>query len=206
MRAAWVAAGFWLGWGDCAAAADLQVSVRSAAGEPAPNTIVYATPAIPVALAAGKATIDQVDRQFVPRVNVIQVGTAVEFPNSDNIRHSVYSFSPAKVFTLKLYAGKPASPVLFDKPGIVVLGCNIHDNMLAWVLVVNTPFFARTDSNGVATLKNLTAGDYTLRAWREPMAAEQPGEALHIEANSPAARTLLVYLEPVTGSDQGMQH
>jgi plastocyanin len=206
MRRALLAAGFWVALGAIAAAGDLQVKVQSAAGIPAPNVIVYATPKIPVAEAAAKTTIDQIDRQFVPRVSVVQAGTAVAFPNSDNIRHSVYSFSPPKVFTLKLYAGKPASPVVFDKPGIVVLGCNIHDNMLAWVLVVETPYFARTNANGVATLKNIAAGDYTLRAWREPMAAEQAGEAMHVDANAPSAVTLLLDLEPETMSHGDMQH
>jgi plastocyanin len=143
MRSALLAAGLCLGLGAIAAANDLQVKVQNVAGAPASNAIVYATPKNPVAQATGNATIDQIDRQFVPRVTVLQTGTAVAFPNSDNIRHSVYSFSPPKIFTLKLYAGKPASPVVFDKPGIVVLGCNIHDNMLAWVLVVDTPYFAR---------------------------------------------------------------
>jgi hypothetical protein len=129
-----------------------------------------------------KGTIDQVNREFVPPDTVVQAGTPVEFPNSDNIRHSVYSFSPAKVFTLKLYAGKPSNPVVFDKPGIVVLGCNIHDSMVAWVLVVDTPYFARTDSSGVATLTGLAPGEYQLRAWHWPMAEELPGEALHIDA------------------------
>jgi plastocyanin len=206
MRRARLAAGLWFGLVAIAAAGELQVKVQNAAGTAMPNVIVYATPKNPVAEATGKATIDQIDRQFVPRVSVVQAGTAVAFPNSDNIRHSVYSFSPPKVFTLKLYAGKPASPVMFDKPGIVVLGCNIHDNMLAWVLVVETPYFARTDANGVATLKNIATGDYTLRAWREPMPAEQTGQALHVDANAPSAVTLLVDLEPETMSPGAMQH
>src|SRR5579863_9818454 len=133
MRLLMLAAGWSLGVVAIAAAGDLQVTVQSAAGAPAPNAIVYATPRNPLTAINGRATIDQIDRQFVPRVSVIQTGTAVAFPNSDNIRHSVYSFSPSKVFTLKLYAGKAANPVVFDKPGIIVLGCNIHDNMLAWV-------------------------------------------------------------------------
>lgn len=201
-----LAAGLSLGVVAIAAAADLQVMVQNAAGRPAPNVIVYATPRNPAPAANEKATIDQVDRQFVPRVSVIRTGTAVAFPNSDNIRHSVYSFSPPKVFTLKLYAGKPANPVVFDKPGIVVLGCNIHDDMLAWVLVVDTPFFARTDAGGVATLKNLNAGDYTLRAWREPMPAEVPGEPIHVDANAAATHTLIVDLEPEAANHDDMQH
>ena len=85
------------------------------------------------------AKIDQVNKEFVPLVSVVQTNTEITFPNSDNIRHSVYSFSPAKVFSLKLYAGKSAAPVIFDKAGLVVLGCNIHDLMVSWLLVVDTP-------------------------------------------------------------------
>jgi plastocyanin len=206
MRPAVLVAALWFGLSAVAGAADLQLKVQNTAGAPAPNVIVYATPKIAAAAATGKATIDQIDRQFVPRVSVVQAGTSVAFPNSDNIRHSVYSFSPPKVFTLKLYAGKPANPVIFDKPGIIVLGCNIHDNMLAWVLVVDSPYFARTDANGVAILKNIAPGDYVLRAWRQPMPAEQSGEPLHIDASAPSALTLLFDLEPETISNEDMRH
>src|SRR5579863_7801448 len=98
------------------AAADLSVSVLSAAGTPVADAIVYAVPNVPGRAAQGaKYVIDQVNRTFLPRVNVVQSGTAVSFPNSDNIRHSVYSFSPAKKFALKLYAGKLTDPVIFDR-------------------------------------------------------------------------------------------
>jgi plastocyanin len=171
----------------CAAAgaADLKVLVENATGMPFPNAVVYATPLTPVSHGQlPKATIDQVNRAFVPIDSVVQAGTAIEFPNSDNIRHSVYSFSAAKVFTLKLYAGKPSSPVVFDKAGVVVLGCNIHDSMVAWLLVVDTPYFARADRSGVATLASLPPGDYRLRAWHSPMAEELPGEPLHVDSSA----------------------
>ena len=123
-----------------------------------------------------QAIIDQVNKKFVPRVSVIRTGAEVTFPNSDRIRHQVYSFSPAKTFTLKLYAGPSKTPVEFDKPGLVVLGCNIHDNMAAFVGVVDTPYFAKTTNSGVAVL-NLPAGRYRLRAWHPnattPIAAQQ---------------------------------
>ena len=88
------------------------------------------------------------NKHFVPRVSVVRTGTAITFPNSDHIRHQVYSFSPAKAFTLKLYAGSPKTPVMFDHPGLVVLGCNIHDNMVAFMGVVDSPYFAKTDGLG----------------------------------------------------------
>ena len=100
------------------------------------------------------AIIDQVNKRFVPRVSVVRTGTAVTFPNSDNIRHQVYSFSDAKKFTLKLYAGSPHTAVVFDQPGLVILGCNIHDSMVAYVGVVDSPYFAKLTDSGTTTLES----------------------------------------------------
>ena len=174
-----------------AGAADLQVRVENASGGSLADAILYAVPLTPaVRTAPAKATIDQINRQFVPRVSVVQTGAAIEFPNSDNIRHAVYSFSPAKTFNLKLYAEKPANPVVFDKPGVVVLGCTIHDHMIAWVVVVDTPYFAHTDQSGAATLSSLPAGDYRLYAWHEPMTDPTAGEVLHVDAAPQASHTV----------------
>jgi plastocyanin len=172
--------------------ADLRMTVSDGSNQPVADAIVYATALNPPAPVEHKASIDQVNRRFVPRVSVIQTGTAVTFPNSDNIRHSVYSFSRPRTFTLKLYAGTPASPVVFDQPGIVVLGCNIHDTMVAWVLVVDTAFFARTAADGSASLPGLPPGDYLLRAWNNSMSDEQPGEALHVGSEALSPRHLHV--------------
>jgi hypothetical protein len=109
-------------------------------------------------------------------MTAVQVGTAVSFPNSDNIRHHVYSFSPAKKFELPLYSGVPAEPVVFDKVGFVTLGCNIHDWMIAYVAVLPTPHFQVTRQDGRAVLKDLPAGQYTVQVWH-PALKGQP-EAL----------------------------
>ncbi len=179
-------------------AAELAVKVTDSDGKPLENAVVYAVPANPGANlhAPKKAEIDQVNKMFIPAVTVIQTGAAVSFPNSDNIRHQVYSFSPAKVFNTKLYSGRPSEPVVFDKPGVVVLGCNIHDKMVAWVVVVDTPWFSRSDADGRAAVKNLPAGDYVLNVWhsalREPvtrkmqLAEGQADEAFQLDAISPA--------------------
>ena len=116
------------------------------------------------------AVIDQRSSTFVPGVIGIQAGTRVTFPNSDNTLHHVYSFSPAKTFELPLYSGRRAPPVLFDKPGVVTLGCNIHDWMVAHVVVLDTPWHARTGSDGRATVQ-APPGDYVLRIWHERAAA-----------------------------------
>jgi len=82
----------------------------------------------------------------------------------------VYSFSPAKTFELKLYSGVPAIPVVFDKPGVVILGCHIHDNMVAYVLVVDTPYFAKSDATGQARLDGLPSGNYEVTIWHARIA------------------------------------
>ena len=109
--------------------------------------------------------VDQINKAFVPDLLAIEVGTLVRFPNHDQIHHHVYSFSPAKIFELPLYKGEDAPPVLFDKVGVVKIGCNIHDWMSGIILVVPTPYFAVTDGDGRFTLNDLPSGTYTLSAW-----------------------------------------
>lgn len=147
-------------------AAELTVQVSDQAGNPLNNAVVYLEPDIKSSRATlGEANIDQKNKQFWPFVSVVQVGTSVNFPNKDSVRHHVYSFSPAKVFELKLYSGVPAKPVVFDKPGTVILGCNIHDNMLAYIHIVDTPYFGKSDVNGIVKLTDLPSGQHTLKAW-----------------------------------------
>jgi plastocyanin len=138
-------------------------------GKPVEDAVVTLTAvgASAPAPAPSKATtiMDQQDKEFVPHVLPVHVGTSVSFPNRDNIRHHVYSFSSPKKFELPLYIGTPAAPVLFDKPGAVALGCNIHDWMLAYIYVVTTPYFAKTGAEGRARLDGLAPGTYEARVW-----------------------------------------
>ena len=92
-----------------------------------------------------KAVIDQHHEQFVPRVLIVQRGTEVSFPNTDRVQHHVYSFSQTKQFELPLYRGNEHPPVMFDHAGVAVLGCNIHDHMVGYVLVVDSSHFGFTD-------------------------------------------------------------
>jgi hypothetical protein len=149
-------------------AADLVVKVRDAAGRPLADAVAVAVPAdgaIRLPPKRPPETQEQIHHEFVPFVNPILVGSAVSFPNKDNVRHHVYSFSPAKRFELPLYVGTPAQPVVFDKPGVVVLGCNIHDWMIAYIYVSESPYYAKTDANGSARIANLPARAYTVRVW-----------------------------------------
>jgi plastocyanin len=156
--------------GGRARAGELSVTVR-AGGSVAAGVLVLAEPAGLAARPATRpaasqhATMDQRNLQFVPDVLVVHTGTLVEFPNSDQVRHQVYSFSGAKSFQLPLYAGRPQQPVLFDKPGLVTLGCNIHDNMIGFIYVTDTPWYGRTGDDGTLRIRDLPAGDYTLRIW-----------------------------------------
>lgn len=148
-------------------------------GEPAINTVVsLLSPESKGQAAPGTTEVmDQVERQFSPFILPVQAGTQVNFPNWDRIKHHVYSFSSAKRFELKLYSGKNADPVVFDKPGEVPLGCNIHDWMLGYIYVVDTPYFALVDGNGRAEFRNLPAGEYTVNLWH-PGLRSSGGEKL----------------------------
>lgn len=148
-----------------AQAATLTVDVRNDRGQPLRDAVVYAVPERPAPPARKTAVMDQKNRTFVPHVLPIQTGTAVKFPNSDDIRHQVYSFSSAKTFQLPLYTGTPSSPIVFDKPGVATLGCNIHDRMSAYIVVVETPHFAATPAKGQVVLDGLGPGRYTVHVW-----------------------------------------
>jgi len=155
-------------------AAELTLRLTNASGAPLADAVVFDPGAKAARGGAGRATIVQHNRVFEPFVTVVQTGTRISFPNQDPMMHHVYSFSPAKRFEIKLYRGTPAEPIVFDKPGVVALGCNVHDWMLAYVLVVDTPLFAKSGRDGVLHLAGLAAGTRRLMVWypgmREPVA------------------------------------
>lgn len=150
-----------------AQAATLTVNITSGSGVAVEDAVIYlmSNQTMKLPVRAPDARIDQINKTFVPPVSVVQTGTRISFPNKDNIRHHVYSFSKAKKFEIKLYADTPAKPVLFDQPGYVVMGCNIHDNMIAHMLVVDTPYFAVSDKRGIAQIMDVPTGEYSLIAW-----------------------------------------
>lgn len=164
-----------------AAAAQVEVRVQLPAGMPVEDAAVVVEPLSGhVLLPKQMARIEQIDREFVPYLSIVQRGAAVQFPNRDRTKHHVYSFSPAKTLEIKLYAGQPAKPVVFDKSGEVVLGCNIHDWMEAHVLVVDTPWFGKTGADGIARIAGMPAGRYRLRVWhpRQKLAAVEQTVAI----------------------------
>jgi plastocyanin len=146
-------------------AAAIQAVVLDERGKPVEDAVVYVAGPARAAAAGATASMDQVQQEFVPYVLPVAVGTPVRFPNRDNIQHHVYSFSAPKKFELPLYSGTPASPVLFDRPGAVVLGCNIHDWMVGHIFVVPGGVFAKTGADGRARLDSSADGPHEVRVW-----------------------------------------
>jgi plastocyanin len=170
-----------------AAAADLTVSLKTPTGQPVSDAVVTFAPAAgaPAPRPDGVYELVQEHIQFHPFVLIVPVGADVVFPNHDNVRHHVYSFSPVKRFELKLYGREEARTEHFDKAGIVPLGCNIHDRMSAYIDVVDTPYAAKSDASGQAALKGLPAGGGVLTVWQPYM--KTPGNLQRRPVSVPAS-------------------
>jgi plastocyanin len=155
----------------------LAVTVRLANDKPLPGAVITARPLDAAARPAAplKAIMDQVDLAFAPDVLVIPVGSTVEFPNTDATSHEVYSFSSTHKFQLPLYRGKRYPPEHFDQVGLVTLGCNIHDHMLAYILVTDAPYFGRTGNDGVWAATGVAPGRYRIEVWH-PRLRGDPAE------------------------------
>ena len=153
-------------------AGELHAFVKDQNGQPIEDAVVLATPLDGQNAPLPKQPrneMDQIDKEYVPHVKVVTAGSKIYFPNKDNIRHHVYSFSPAKVFELPLYSGTSAPPVMFDKTGQVTLGCNIHDWMLGYIYVADTPFFGKSAKDGKILIADIPAGEYSVRVWHPDM-------------------------------------
>lgn len=180
--------------GSPAQAARLDVVLTDQDGQPVDDAVVYVVSvdgAVPAPRPAD-VLVDQVDEAFVPHVRATTTGSRVSFPNSDHIRHHVYSFSAARTFELPLYIGIPAEPIVFDTAGVVTLGCNIHDHMLGYILVLDTPWFAEA-SAGQASIEGLPAGELQVEVWHPRLV---DAVATHtLQATDAAAATLSLQLE-----------
>jgi plastocyanin len=188
-------------WTAFAQNADVAARVTDDQGRPVADAVVVAVPTTsnPRIPARPRVdVVDQVDKEFIPKVQAVLVGTSITFPNNDNVRHHVYSFSAAKRFELPLYAGVPAEPVLFDKPGVVVLGCNIHDWMIGYVYVSESPYFGKTAKDGKVTLTDLPPRDYVFRVWHPQMdtAEEATRKTVSVALAHPTAVEWTLRLKP----------
>jgi plastocyanin len=182
-----------------AGAAELTVNVRTTAGAPVRDAVVMLHPAGAAPMkpqTEASLSVRQQDIQFHPFVLIAPVGAQVAFPNRDKVRHHVYSFSKAKRFELKLFGREESRSVIFDKPGAVALGCNIHDAMTAYVRVVDTPFAVKTDATGAARLPNLPGGAATLRVWHPHLRAPGNELARAVALGGNKAETIAVELRP----------
>ncbi|HXG24233.1 MAG TPA: carboxypeptidase regulatory-like domain-containing protein [Chthonomonadales bacterium] len=140
-----------------------------------------------------KVLIDQRDKVFIPHVSVVTVGTTVEFPNNDTVFHNVFAYFQAKKFDLGMYPRGASKRVTFDKPGLVALLCNVHSEMSAYIMVVDTPYFAVTDAQGNFRIRDVPPGTYTLRAWHESGAELK--QTVTIKADSAPLNLVLSRLE-----------
>ena len=170
-------------------AADLTVTVKDANGRPVADAVVTVD-APGRAPAPGRFTISQRDMKFVPEVMVVPVGSTIAFGNLDPFRHHVYSFSPAKRFELKLFGEGQTRPVVFDRAGLVAIGCNIHDTMQGFIHVVDTPFARKTDASGRVMFSGVPGGSHKLRVWHALLRA--PANQLTLNVDSARTPTVNV--------------
>jgi hypothetical protein len=177
-------------------AGDLAVTVATPAGKPVGNAVIMVRPRGYSARGPIRFpwpyVMAQQDMQFDPYVLVVPVGAEVSFPNRDPFRHHVFSFSPAKSFELKLYSRDETRKVKFEKAGVVALGCNIHDDMTAFIRVVDTPFAAKSGARGEATIRDLPPGPATVTIWH-PFLKSRGGEEIR-EIVVPASGSLSLAL------------
>jgi hypothetical protein len=154
-----------------------------------PVAVVYLEGSFPPAPAPPPQQMAQKDFNFVPMLLPVRVGTRVEFPNLDPVYHNIFSFSPAKRFDLGRYRSdeRPIPSVLFDTPGLVTLRCDIHEHMRGLILVLDTPYFVLSGTDGRYRLGGLPTGHFRLKAWidsrttRERPVDLAPGEALRLD-------------------------
>ena len=140
--------------------------------------------------------VDQIDEMFVPHLSAITIGSQVSFPNSDHIRHHVYSFSEAMTFEIPLYIGIPAAPIRFDHTGLVTLGCNIHDHMLGYILVVDTPLIAQVTA-GIGRFEVVPGGELALEIWHPLLAGDEVlKQSLTVTAEENAVLHFQIELRP----------
>ncbi len=169
---------------------ELEVRVVDSQGRPLENAVVYAKPNTPLKYDPPSAVMDQQHKTFVPHVLAVPQGTRVNFPNTDTVNHYVYSFSPSKSFQFKLFKKDLSQhQVVFDKPGLVTLGCNIHDFMLGYIFVAPTPFVGLTGSHGSLVLRLPDSGDFSLHLWHE--LADENLDQLTLPIHLPMAQTQL---------------
>ncbi|WP_209327867.1 methylamine utilization protein [Pseudoalteromonas sp. PA2MD11] len=159
-----------------------QIQIVDKQNQPVKNAVVWLKGSKQLAVAESHYTMSQKERAFVPHVLAVPQGANVEFPNLDSIMHHVYSFSKTKQFELKLYHDKPEKPINFAQSGVVELGCNIHDWMLGYIVVVDGGIYGQTDDQGMVEL-SLPESKFTLAVWHDRFNDISTPETIEITNN-----------------------
>jgi len=193
-------------------AGELLAQINDDDGHPVADAVVALIPADPAILAAAapslwepwqKGVIDQRDETFLPYVAIIAQGGAVVFRNNDTPHHHVYSFSPTKSFEFVLAPGESSAPVVFDKPGVAAIGCNIHDQMIAYVYVAETPWVGLSDKSGQARFAALPAGAFTAKIWHPLLRPGRPAPSQAVTiSDTPATLAATLALLPSRHHDR----
>lgn len=167
---------------------NLELAASGPDGRPAAGVVVY-LPDVHAPAGQQRVVVDQRNEEFVPAISVVRVGSEVQFTNSDPTSHHVYSFSKPNAFALPLYKGNAPLVQRFLRPGVVVLGCNIHDSMLGYVVVVESARAGVTGPDGRLTLHDVPAGKHLVRAWAPGLdRANPPGVgSVQVGESTPAA-------------------
>jgi len=153
------------------------------AGRPAQHAVVWLEASGAPAAASENAVLDQRNLGFIPHVLAVRVGTVVDFPNNDKVFHNVFSFRDGKKFDLGMYPKGAVKPIRFDKPGLARLFCNIHPNMAAYVMAVDSPYFAVSNEKGTFTIAGVPPGSYTYHAWRP--GGQRLSGSVSVDGNNP---------------------
>ncbi|HEX3653170.1 MAG TPA: hypothetical protein VHU18_10145 [Rhizomicrobium sp.] len=192
-----------------ARAASLDIQISDTGGRPAANAVVALTAqngAAPISRLPVEAVIDQRHETFLPLVTIVRVGGHVIFTNNDTTMHQVYSFSPIKQFEFEMDEGHRSQPVVFDKPGVASIGCNIHDHMITYVYVADTPWAGLTDSKGHAQFADIPAGNYRVDVWHPQLIPGRPAPSTTLAINGPikfAFSIPLLAVSPVKHTHMG---
>lgn len=193
-----------------ATAATVDVAVTDANGKPAANAVVAlvadAAPP-PASHVAARVVIDQQHETFLPLVVVVRKGGEAVFTNNDTTMHQVYSFSPVKQFQFEIDRGQVSKPVVFDKPGVAAIGCNIHDNMVAYVFVADAPFAAVTDAQGRAQIRDVPDGAWHATTWHPQLrVGKQPAPVALAVSGQQTKLSLTLALSGTPMAGMGRMH
>jgi plastocyanin len=183
----------------CATAAEVSFKLTDHTGAPVADAVASLVPLdapVKISPPASSLEISQSGQEFSAYVTPVLVGTTVIFPNRDSVAHQVYSLSPAKKFTFPLYKPGAEPTVVFDQPGVIALGCNIHDWMSAYVVVLATPWFARTNADGAALIAAVPPGRYRAEIWHPRLAKTETRELTVVADAAPPPVALTLALKP----------